>query len=107
MSSWVGNPGRPPYVIPRGSAGLKKKSDIGKNHYEESIEYKKEFQTLARTRTLFDIATGQDVDSSSRGVNPQAFIGQQFGPQLPVLALKPGRLSFSMTSRLTGLERSL
>ena len=24
MSSWVGNPGRPPYVIPRGSAGLKK-----------------------------------------------------------------------------------
>ena len=25
MSSWVGNPGRPPYVIPRGSAGLKKK----------------------------------------------------------------------------------
>ena len=26
MSSWVGNPGRPPYVIPRGSAGLKKKS---------------------------------------------------------------------------------
>ena len=27
MSSWVGNPGRPPYVIPRGSAGLKKKTD--------------------------------------------------------------------------------
>ena len=26
MSSWVGNPGRPPYVIPRGSAGLKKNS---------------------------------------------------------------------------------
>ena len=25
MSSWIGNPGRPPYVIPRGSAGLKKK----------------------------------------------------------------------------------
>ena len=24
MSSWVGNPGRPPYVIPCGSAGLKK-----------------------------------------------------------------------------------
>ena len=24
MSSWVGNPSRPPYVIPRGSAGLKK-----------------------------------------------------------------------------------
>ena len=24
MSSWVGNPGRPPYVIPPGSAGLKK-----------------------------------------------------------------------------------
>ena len=24
MSSWVGNPGRSPYVIPRGSAGLKK-----------------------------------------------------------------------------------
>ena len=24
ISSWVGNPGRPPYVIPRGSAGLKK-----------------------------------------------------------------------------------
>ena len=24
MSSWVGNPGRPPYVIPRGSAGLRK-----------------------------------------------------------------------------------
>ena len=24
MSSWIGNPGRPPYVIPRGSAGLKK-----------------------------------------------------------------------------------
>ena len=24
MSSWVGNPGKPPYVIPRGSAGLKK-----------------------------------------------------------------------------------
>ena len=28
MSSWVGNPGRPPYVIPRGSAGLKKKTDV-------------------------------------------------------------------------------
>ena len=27
MSSWVGNPGRPPYVIPRGSAGLKKMTD--------------------------------------------------------------------------------
>ena len=26
MSSWVGNPGRPPYVIPRGSAGFEKKS---------------------------------------------------------------------------------
>ena len=25
MSSWVGNPGRPPYVIPCGSAGLKEK----------------------------------------------------------------------------------
>ena len=25
MSSWVGNPGRPPYVISCGSAGLKKK----------------------------------------------------------------------------------
>ena len=25
MSSWVGNPSRPPYVIPRGSARLKKK----------------------------------------------------------------------------------
>ena len=24
MSSWVGNPGRPPYVITRWSAGLKK-----------------------------------------------------------------------------------
>ena len=24
MSSWVGNPGRPPYVIPCGSAGFKK-----------------------------------------------------------------------------------
>ena len=24
MSSWVGNPGRPPYVIPCGTAGLKK-----------------------------------------------------------------------------------
>ena len=28
MSSWVGNPGRPPYVIPRGSAGLKKNIDL-------------------------------------------------------------------------------
>ena len=28
MSSWVGNPGRPPYVIPRRSAGLKKKGDL-------------------------------------------------------------------------------
>ena len=27
MSSWVGNLGRPPYVIPRGSAGLKKGSN--------------------------------------------------------------------------------
>ena len=27
MSSWVGNPGRPPYVRPRRSAGLKKNSD--------------------------------------------------------------------------------
>ena len=27
MSSWVGNPDRPPYVIPRGSAGLKKRND--------------------------------------------------------------------------------
>ena len=26
MSSWVGNPGRPPYVIPHGSAGFKKMS---------------------------------------------------------------------------------
>ena len=26
MSSWVGDPGRPPYVIPCGSAGLKKKA---------------------------------------------------------------------------------
>ena len=26
MSSWVGNPGRPPYVITRGSAGLKKQA---------------------------------------------------------------------------------
>ena len=25
MSSWVGTSGRPPYVIPRGSAGLKKR----------------------------------------------------------------------------------
>ena len=25
VSNWVGNPGRPPYVIPCGSAGLKKK----------------------------------------------------------------------------------
>ena len=35
MLSWVGNPGRPPYVIPRGSAGLKKKQEpasLGANH---------------------------------------------------------------------------
>ena len=36
MSSWVGNPGRPPYVIPCGSAGLKKKcvhdEDLAKAH---------------------------------------------------------------------------
>ena len=29
MSSWVGNPGRPPYVIPCGSAGLKKSPFVG------------------------------------------------------------------------------
>ena len=31
MSSWVGNPGRPPYVILRGSAGLKKEDDVLNN----------------------------------------------------------------------------
>ena len=31
MSSWVGNPGRPPYVIPCGSAGLKKKDSSRKS----------------------------------------------------------------------------
>ena len=37
MSSWVGNPSRPPYVIPRGSAGLKKKISpwsIGSVHFK-------------------------------------------------------------------------
>ena len=28
MSTWVGNPSRPPYVIPRGSVGLKKNVNI-------------------------------------------------------------------------------
>ena len=32
MSSWIGNPGRPPYVIPRGSAGLKKNIQIIKSY---------------------------------------------------------------------------
>ena len=33
MSSWVGNPGRPPYVIPCGSAGLKK----NRSHARRSV----------------------------------------------------------------------
>ena len=34
MSSSVGNPRRPPYVIPRGSAGLKKKHTLGAATYQ-------------------------------------------------------------------------
>ena len=42
MSSWVGNPGRPPYVIPRGSAGLKKKAHVGTEGNEQADQAAKE-----------------------------------------------------------------
>ena len=38
MSSWVGNSGRPPYVIPRGSAGLKNIAVIGDNNNKGTMQ---------------------------------------------------------------------
>ena len=35
MSSWVGNPGRPPYVIPHGSARLKKMIEFTGQNWRE------------------------------------------------------------------------
>ena len=65
------------------------KSDLDKDHYEESVKFKQEFQALIRA--LFEITHGQDVECQARGLNPHAVGGQQGGPLLPVLALKPDR----------------
>ena len=68
-------------------------SDEADDHTEESIEYKKEFTTLSKA--IFNIVHGQYANGSNRVglyvTDPQT------GPQLPVLALKPDQLSFSMT----------
>ena len=60
----------------------------------ESVELKKEFQQMVCT--LFDIAHGQDVDSHSRGASCAPTNTQ--AAQLQVLALKPDKLTFSMTT---------
>ena len=46
---------------------------------------------------LFDITHGQDVESQSGGQNLAPAANTQT-PQLPVLTLKPDKLSFSMTT---------
>ena len=69
-------------------------SNAADNHMKESAEYVTELETL--TQALFDISHKQET----LGINRNAFTitFNQQGPQLPVLALKPDRLSFSMTT---------
>ena len=54
MPSRVGNPGRPPYVIPRGSAGLKKRK---KWDHTRAVFLKTRMFLFSHTRTEFTIAT--------------------------------------------------
>ena len=61
MSSWVGIPGRPPYVIPRGSAGLKKKAGM-RNHFASmSTIYYVRLNTKFCRFTPVGTARGQKV----------------------------------------------
>ena len=63
---------------------------------EESKKCEQEYQQLVRA--AFDISYKQDIESLNRGSIPNAGVGQEAGLPLPVLALKPDRLLFSMST---------
>ena len=56
MSSWVGNPGRPPYVIPCGSAGLKKKASrtAKQRHCQDICDSYKASDRICSSSLSFD-----------------------------------------------------
>ena len=64
------------------------------DHMKESAEYERELGTL--TQALFDISHKQCALGINRKALPMTF--NQQGTQLPVLALKPNRLFFSITT---------
>ena len=73
-------------------------SDLAPDHDRESLEFEREFQKMVND--IFDLSHGQDIDTlnilsiiTSGGAGPIIT-----APQLPVLALKPDRLSFSMST---------
>ena len=72
MSSWVGIPGRPPYVIPHGSAGLKKNIHI---HTSFSMPYKQVKQESKKTGCLEKIGREYVLDIGGGGLTATLNIG--------------------------------
>ena len=66
-------------------------SDLAYDHNKETLEFEGEFQKMVID--TFDIFHGQDMSSIMTAGGPGPIIT---APQLPVLALKPDPLSFSM-----------
>ena len=72
------------------------KSELAKNHHDESQKFEQEYQQLVRA--TFDISHRQDIDSLNRGFIHNTGAGPWAGPQLPVLALKPDCHSYLMST---------